>query len=228
MNKTIGLIVATDTEFNTIFLKRNFSYKTLEEVPFLIKEISINNKTILVINSGVGEIYSTMATQYLLSKYHVDCVLNYGVVGSLSDNLSLNCVVFVEKIFDYQFDLTLIDKVPLGYHNEFNSIYIPIKSEIFTKIKNSFTHIPSVTCASGNKFVADSKEKENLQKSYQCDICEMESVGIALTCYKNNVPVIFVKGVSDTKHGGAEEYNKMVSTSSAVAFDVLLKVLNLF
>lgn len=227
MSKKIGLVVATETEFNTIFFKKDLSYKTLIEAPFLVKEVSVNNRTIIVINSGIGEINSAMATQYLLDHYEVECVLNYGVVGSLSDKIPLNCVVFIEKIFDYQFDLTAIDKVPLGYHKEFDSTYVPIESELFTKIKNSFTNIPAVNCASSNKFIGEIKEKEKLHNKYHCHICEMEALGIALTCHKNNKPVVFIKGVSDTKNGGPEEYNKMVSISSNFTFDVLLKVLTL-
>ena len=53
----------------------------------------------------------------------------------------------------------------------------------------------------------------------------MESLGIALTAIKNNIPVIFIKGVSDTKTGGAKEYKNMVEQSATAAFNVLLSII---
>lgn len=221
----IGLVVATETEFETIFNNKSITFKTLETTPFLIKEVIMNNKKIVAINCGIGEIYSAIATQYLINKYNVNCILNYGVVGSLSDSINLNNVVFIDKIFDYQFDLSPIDNVPVGYHEELNSLYINITNNIFINIKNKFQNIQSVTCASGNKFISSLKEKEYLFDKYRCQICEMESLGIALTAIKNNTPAVFIKGVSDTKTGGANEYKKMVEISATAAFNVLLSII---
>ena len=223
--KNIGLVVATETEFETIFKNKNTTFKTLETTPFIIKEVIINDKKIVAINCGIGEIYSAIATQYLINKYNINCILNYGVVGSLSDSINLNNVVFVDKIFDYQFDLSPIDNVPVGYHEELNSLYINISNNIFDDIKTKFKNIQSVTCASGNKFVSEVEEKDYLFNKFNCQICEMESLGIALTAIKNNIPVIFIKGVSDTKTGGAKEYKNMVEQSATAAFNVLLSII---
>ncbi len=75
-----------------------------------------------------------------------------------------------------------------------------------------------VNCASGTKFVSTSEEKTQINKQFCCDIVEMEAAGILLTANMHDVPVLFVKGISDTLHGGAEEFHSMYETSSDACF----------
>ena len=56
----------------------------------------------------------------------------------------------------------------------------------------------------------------------------MEAAGIYITSYVNNVPAIFIKGVSDTKTGGAEEFANMIKESSAIAFEILVDIISRF
>lgn len=222
--KKIGLVVATENEFNAIFKSTTAEHEILETEPFLIYKLKLGNNEIIAINCGIGEIYSAITTEYLITKYKVDFILNYGVVGSLSDSLSLNSTVTIDKIFDYQYDVSLIDNVEVGFHTELNSLYVKTNQNVLDFMSKNFKDIPQVTCASGNQFITDVKIKENLANKYGCSICEMESLGIALTCLKNNVDFLFIKGVSDSKTGGAEEYKKMVDESSLKTYKILEKI----
>ena len=227
MNKNIGLIIATETEFKEIFSHGDCKTITLETFPYRIEKVIINNKEIIAINSGVGEIYAAAAAQYLISNYKVNFLLNYGVVGSLVDSLSLKSTVFIDQVFDYEFDTSAIDHCPLGYRDEYKDIYIPVLTkELKAFLDKKFPSIPTVTCASGNKFIADANFKAKLQNTYKCSICEMEASGLALIANKNNVPMLFVKGVSDTKNGSENEFYKMIEESSNVAFKLLVELIN--
>lgn len=49
----------------------------------------------------------------------------------------------------------------------------------------------------------------------------------SLAAIKNDVPTIFIKGVSDTKEGGADEFNKMIVESSGVTFNLVIDLINI-
>lgn len=228
MEKVIGLVIATKEEFKAIFGNKNINYTTIETKPFVIEELIINDKKIIAINSGVGEVYASIATQYLIDHYSPSIILNYGVVGSLSDELTLKSTVIIDKIFDYEFDTSAVDHCPLGFRDEFNDIYVKgINEKYKSFIKDNFKSLQFVNCASGNKFIADVNIKNELFNKYQCSICEMEALGIALAAIKNDVPTIFIKGVSDTKEGGADEFNKMIVESSGVTFNLVIDLINI-
>lgn len=226
MEKVIGLVIATIDEFKAIFENKNINYKTIEEHPFVIEELEIEGKRIIAINSGVGEVYAAIATQYLIDHYHPTLILNYGVVGSLRDDLNLKSTIVIDKIFDYEFDTSAIDHCPLGFREEFNDIYIKGINENYKEfINNKFPSLELVNCASGNKFIADINIKNKLFNEYHCSICEMEALGIALTAIKNNIPTLFIKGVSDTKTGGADEFSKMIKESSSTTFNLVVELI---
>ena len=225
-----GLVVASKREFETVFerIDKN-SYKEIEKSPFKVFEVKIGNKKVYTILSGVGEILAAAATQHLIDKYNVTFIFNYGVVGSLVDEIDLNNTVIVEKIVDYEFDTTPIDDSKVGENlGLINDQYLRVNSEILSLVKNIRPDLKLVTCASGNKFVATIEHREYLHKTFQAEICEMEAAGIYITSYVNNVSAIFIKGVSDTKTGGAEEFANMIKESSAVAFEILVDIISRF
>ena len=108
---------------------------------------------------------------------------------------------------------------------EFSSPDIPINNKHVRKIKRNFKDVQFVRCASGDKFIADEVFKNKLINEYGCDICDMESAGIALTCYKNNVDLVSIKAVSDSGSGG--EYEDNVIGASEAIFKFANKVLEL-
>jgi adenosylhomocysteine nucleosidase len=223
----LGLVVATKNEFTAIFKFRNIENFKLEQSPFPLFKIILEGKEIYAINCGIGEINSALATQHLIDKYGVDTIINYGVVGSLVDDLDLNSTVIIDKIFDYELDLKELDGTPLGYHQDFDSVYLTPSQDLLELVKKNFPNIPHVTCASGNKFLTEPKFKDYLHDNFGCLICEMESLGILIASLKHNCRSIFIKGVSDTKNGGLDEYYKMVDESAGITFEILTKIIKL-
>ena len=131
-----GLVIASKREFETVFerIDKN-SYKEIEKSPFKVFEVKIGNKKVYTILSGVGEILAAAATQHLIDKYNVTFIFNYGVVGSLVDEIDLNNTVIVEKIVDYEFDTTPIDDSKVGEHlGLINDQYLRVNSEILSLI----------------------------------------------------------------------------------------------
>ena len=224
--KNIGLVIATKREFSTIFLPEyGLEYKEIQTNPFVVYLVEIDDKRIYAILAGVGQTMASAATQHLIDKFNVSAILNYGVVGALVDNLGVKNTVLVDKIIDYEYDTTPIEGEVLGWHKDiYPEQFLKADDKLIEMAQRVDPSLQKVICASGNKFIADINFKNELNKKFGAEICEMESAGIALAAHKNNVPVLYIKGVSDSRTGGADEFNNMILVSSAITYKLLLKI----
>jgi adenosylhomocysteine nucleosidase len=175
-----------------------------------------------VLHSGPGEISAASAVQVLISECHCELIVNFGVVGGLTEQMSHVNVAVVEKVVHYQFDTSEVDHCEVGlYLNEYPTIYMPATPELVTKALEVEPSLVKATCASGDKFVGSAAEKKEIAEKFKADICEMEAAGIVKTANRNHVPCLLIKMVADSIHGGADEYWKQLQSSSLKCLKVL-------
>ena len=127
----IGLIIATEEEFDT--LVKGFNVKPEEEKDdiyhtFLLK---INEHEVYCANSGIGEIAASALTQYLITRYDVKLILNYGVVGGLKSNFKIGDCGILKSVVHYDFDISDIDPIDEFefVDDDFNELDIFTESE---------------------------------------------------------------------------------------------------
>lgn len=222
--KRIGLLVAV--EIGSV-LKSDFAFIRKEQAgKFDIYVYERNGNQIIVAHSGAGQVMAAAATEILISLYHVDFIINFGIVGALTGTIGLEQVCVIENVVDYLFDTSEVDHCEVGRHLEYPSIYLKTDEKLLEKALEIIPGLKKVNCASGTKFVSTSEEKTQINKQFCCDIVEMEAAGILLTANMHDVPVLFVKGISDTLHGGAEEFHSMYETSSDACFRIILNLLD--
>ena len=178
-----------------------------------------------VLSSGVGEIAAAAGTQYLITKYNVELILNFGVVGALTEEMSEKKICIVKEVCHYPFDLTEIDNVEQGRYTEFPDRYIQTTPELIARAQEVYPDLTAVRCASGDRFVGNEKDKRYLHDEFGADICEMEAAGIILTCVRNQIPVMSIKMVSDSVHGGADEFRETLDEASDACVHVLDQIL---
>lgn len=220
----IGLLVAVEQQ--SIFEKYGKAAKVEAVGGFDVYSYKNREYQLFVINSGVGEIAAAAATQVLIDVYDVDLVVNFGVVGALTDEMTVaeNCVV--EKIVHYQFDLSGIDPVKKGQYPGFNSEFLYTDTALINKALKVYPSLKKVTCASADRFVANKDEKDELHTLFGADICEMECAAIFLTCHRNHVPCIFIKAVSDSLTGDGKEYYQEYLRAAALCLDITDKIIH--
>ena len=221
--KRIGMVVAMRKEILPLIENSGLEVSNESVGKYQISSFKYLDKEIIIVESGVGEIYAAGATQLLISKYEVECIINFGVCGLLNDKLNLLETVLVDGIVHYDFDLSKIDNLPVGQYPNMDRV-IPCKNSLMDVVTSINPSIQKVICASADKFVVDEDVKDNLYKEYDASICEMESAGVALTCLNNNIPFVVIKAVSDGK-GGADEYRKLVMSASKSYIELIYKVL---
>ncbi len=221
--KRIGMVVAMRKEILPLIENSGLEVSNESVGKYQISSFKYLDKEIIIVESGVGEIYAAGATQLLISKYEVECIINFGVCGLLNDKLNLLETVLVDGVVHYDFDLSKIDNLPVGQYPNMDRV-ISCKNSLMDVVTSINPSIQKVICASADKFVVDSDVKDNLYKEYDASICEMESAGVALTCLNNNIPFAVIKAVSDGK-GGVDEYRKLVMSASKSYVELIYKVL---
>lgn len=205
----IGVVVATKDElkpFIEIFGDPEISF---EDVAYQVFRwyLGVGNYLYLIL-SGPGEIAAASSTQYLIDHYKVSGIINYGVAGGLSDEYSAGFVGIVERVVHTDFDISLSGVHVVGQYPHSESPYIyPSKPFIKDELTKEYNKL---TCASADKFVGGGEPKARLRREFGADICEMEAAGIIITCNRNNIPVTFIKAVSDGANEDAEAFDNNV------------------
>lgn len=221
--KRIGMIIAVEfTPFKEAYGEAN---EVIKEKGFEVSIYKKDNYSLYVIPSGEGEVAAAICTQYLIDKFGVEMILNYGVVGGLSDKLghALTCVV--KEVVDYRFDTSAIDKIPVGKHPTL-PINIPTNEFLRKKALEAVPSLIEVRCASGDRFVDLPEEKKEIHGTFAADICEMEAAGILLTCLRNDIPSLFIKVIADTLFGGANEYSDKSQKAARECVKILEHIMN--
>lgn len=223
--KNIGMIVAVEIE---AVLNKYGEPSELKYPGFKIYEYKIEDKNLYVIHSGAGEIAAAMATQFLISQLQVEFIVNFGVVGGLTEEMSLARTCVVESVVHYDFDTTDADDTEVGRYLQYPSVYIPTTKEVLDKALIIEPELKSVICASADKFIGSEEKKRELHNRFKADICEMEAAGIVLTCNRNKVPCLLIKTVSDSISGGAEEFFSAVNESARICMEITHKIISTF
>lgn len=224
MYRKIGMVVAINNELLAVFDRLGEPKETRVFGQMDLHIYESNGLTWYILHSGAGEIGAAAATELLISLFQVDVILNFGVVGGLTDEMSLNHTAVVTKVVHYDYDASGFDPVKPAQYLELPDEYIPATEALYEKAVNLFPEIRPVIAASADRFVGDPDKKRALHDAYGAEICDMESAAITLTCFRHQVPVLLIKTVSDGVTDGPEGYARSVRSSALLCFDAAMKI----
>lgn len=167
------------------------------------------HSAVLCCPPSVGEIAASAACQLLITKYGVDCILNFGVVGALTPKTSVHSFVYVGDVVHYDMDTSQADGYPVGGYGCFDDVAVKCDQDLLAKARK-VNDLPVVRCASADKFVGNVEAKTALNRDFGAEICDMESAGILFACKFNKIPCLLVKCISDSLFDGVKEYYENV------------------
>lgn len=167
---------------------------------------------------GIGKVFAAMCAQTMIVKYAPDYVVNTGVGGTLTRELSIGDMAVSLDCVQHDMDTSALGD-PVGLISGINIVKIPASAELAEKIceiaaENGIrTH--KGTIASGDKFVADSAVKKYITETFGGIACEMEGAAVGQVCYVNRTPFAVIRAISDDADGGAcEDYPSFAKASA--------------
>ena len=221
--KKIGFLVAV--EIGVLLARYGEPRERLQTGGFEVLRYADDRRELFAVNAGAGELAAAAATQLLISVFHVELVLNYGVVGGLTEEMKLARCCVVERVVHYDFDASAWQGWEVGRYAAYPTPYIPATPALVKKALEIAPELRAVTCASADKFVDAPERKRALHERWGAEICEMEAAGIVLTCNRARVPCLLIKTVSDGLTGGAAEFQREMDRSAALALDLADKII---
>ena len=204
MKKKVGLLVAIETD--SIF--DYYPNLTRMDCPpgFQLFRCEKEQCEIYILRTGMGEVAAASGTQYLITKFNVELIVNFGVVGGLTPAMEKCRLCVVRRVVHYRYDCSEFLDLEVGQVEGLDSVFMPTDPELVQKALTLRPDLFPATCCSADKFVSKAKDKTEIHLLFEGDICDMEAAGILLTCNANGIPCLMLKAVSDGLSGGAEEF----------------------
>ena len=200
-----GIIAAMQEEMQEIQkLMKNISNKEIYGLNFI--EGKISDKTIILVEAGVGKVNAARTTQILIDKFDIDAVINIGSAGAANDKLNIGDIVIGKKLVQHDFDITAFGH-PKGYISNAGQ-YFSSDRKLIEKMENAIKNLENIdfniflgTIASGDIFCTNINMKEKIKNKFNADAIEMEGAAIAQVCKLDNIPFIVIRGISDSPNG---------------------------
>ena len=171
-------------------------------------EGKLKGLSVVLVQCGVGKINAAMCTQILISCYGVTAVVNTGIAGSLRAELDIADLVISRDAIHHDFDLRFWGR-PVGQVPGLDVIAFPADEALvnaaFAAAENvNPGHTKIGRVASGDQFICSAEQKDAIIANTQAVCAEMEGASIAHTAYRNGVPFVIVRAISDKADNSAE------------------------
>ena len=171
-------------------------------------EGTLEGQDVVVVQCGVGKVNAAMCTQVLCDLFHVTHLVNTGIAGSLCADLDIGDLVVSQDAMYHDVDAVHFGypygKIPGMDTTEFpaDKAMIAYAFAAAEAVNPGHTKIGRV--ASGDQFVAVKELKEKIIANTQGLCTEMEGAAIAQTAYRNQVPFVILRAISDKADDSAE------------------------
>lgn len=199
MNK-LGIIGAMAVEVET--LKEKMEEKAIAVIAGMeFCEGVLEGLPAVVVQCGVGKVNAAMCAQILCSSYRVTHLVNTGIAGSLCNELDVGDLLVSQDAIYHDFDCNAFGyphcKVPGMDVIAFPADETMIELAVTAAEEVHPGHIKLGRVATGDQFVCTREQKENIVALTQGLCTEMEGGAIAHTAYRNGVPFVILRAISD-------------------------------
>ena len=214
----ICLVIALPSEAKSL-LEKAENLKEFKLADKTAYSCTLNGKDAIIAISGIGKVSAALTTQLLIDNYKPEYILNFGTCGGMNSSVKILNYYVVEKCCQFDFDLRELDGVPLGYIQEYNTVFFPAKTDGLEFLEKS-------VLASADRFTNDINDI-NAINDMGCSLRDMEGGAIAQVCKSNYVPLIMIKGITDVygSQTAQEQFYKNLCQVGAGFPDVILKAI---
>ena len=203
----LGIIGAMAIEIET--LKENMENIRLStKTGMEFCEGTLEGLPVVVVQCGVGKVNAAMCAQILCSCFGVTHLVNTGIAGSLSAQLDIGDLVVSQDAMYHDFDCVHfgyeMGKVPGMDMVSFPADETMIQYALAAAESVHPGHVKIGRVASGDQFVAVKALKEQIISRTHALCTEMEGAAIAQTAYRNKLPFVILRAISDKADDSAE------------------------
>lgn len=207
--KKLGIIGAMTVEVET--LKSQMQSVTVSQkggMTFFQGELE--TLPVVVVVCGVGKVNAALCVQVLCDCFQVTHIVNTGVAGSLSNKLDIADIVISRDAMYHDFDCHPInDNYAVGQVPGIpvlsfpaNELLIKLAFDAAEMVQPGHNQIGRV--ASGDQFVCRADQKAYIIQHTGAICTEMEGAAIAHAAWRNEIPFVVIRAISDKADDSAE------------------------
>ena len=203
----LGIIGAMEQEVETLLTQmEEKSAATVAGSTFY--EGKLSGLDVVVVQCGIGKVNAALCVQVLCTRYGITHAVNTGIAGSLCADLDIGDLVVSRDAMYHDFDCVHFG-YPYGKVPGMDVVSFPA-DEIMIKLAfeaaNSVHpgHVTIGRVASGDQFVAEQTLKDRIIANTNALCTEMEGTAIAQTAYRNGIPFVILRAISDKADNSAE------------------------
>ncbi|MBE6538847.1 MAG: 5'-methylthioadenosine/adenosylhomocysteine nucleosidase [Ruminococcaceae bacterium] len=184
---------------------------------------------VIIATCGIGKVFAAVCAQTMILRYAPDIIINTGVAGTLTGELSVCDIAVSESVVQHDMDTSAIGD-PVGLISGINIVNIPADEKLCSAVCDAASELGfkalKGTIASGDVFVADPHKKEYIRSMFGAAACEMEGASIGQVCYVNSVPFVVIRAISD---GGDDDaamsYDRFVTIAAENSVKLVCRVI---
>ena len=221
----LGIIGAMNEEIDIIKNDmKNITEEKIGNIVFI--RGNLYNHEVVLVESGIGKVNSSITATLLIYKYNVDYVLFSGVAGSTDEELSIGDVVIATDLIQHDMDVREfgLEKGQIPRMNEWKFQPSEKLLDISKEINLGEHKILYGRIISGDQFISGKQNKINLGKEFKALCVDMESASVAQVCYQLGKEFLIVRSISDSVtdetimeysefvHLGAENSKKIIES----------------
>ena len=203
----LGIIGAMEQEVETL-LEQMENKTAYTKAGSTFYEGELAGLDAVVVQCGIGKVNAALCVQILCDCFSVTHVVNTGIAGSLCADLDIGDLVISQDAMYHDFDCVHFG-YPMGKVPGMDVVAFPA-DEMLADLAFAAAeavnpgHTQRGRVASGDKFVAEQSVKDAIIDITGALCTEMEGAAIAQTAYRNGVPFVIIRAVSDKEDNSAE------------------------
>lgn len=213
---TIAIIGAMAPEV-AILKDQLQNIKTTNVADFCFYQGTIDNKSVVLVQSGIGKVASAVATTLVIQLFKPKYVINTGSAGGFDASLKVGDIAVGNELVHHDVDVTAFDYV-YGQVPNMPARFVadPILIEL---TQESIAELTDINCkvglvATGDSFMCDPARIEETRVRFPDMLAvEMEGAAIAQVCHQLKTPFVVIRSLSD-----------IAGQESPVSFEAYLEI----
>ncbi len=228
--KKSGIIGAMDVEIQAL-LDEMENVTATEKAGTVYYEGTLQGLAAVVVKCGIGKVNAAIGAQILCDCFAVTHIVNTGIAGSLCAQQDIGDLVISSDVWHHDFDcvnfgypMCQIPGMPRSFAADEAMIAMAKQAAAGAGCTVRIGRI-----ASGDQFVADPGLKNQIIERTQALCTEMEGAAIAQTAYRNGIPFVILRCISDKADNSAQmdypSFEKMAALRCAEVTKLLCQQL---
>ncbi|MFD2178548.1 5'-methylthioadenosine/S-adenosylhomocysteine nucleosidase [Veronia pacifica] len=210
----LGIISAIKSE-TSVLMEQLESVESIAS-PYQIYKGTLKGIDVILCICGLGKGNAAAATQTMIDRFEVQEIINLGICGGLRPDAKIGDVIVSASFVQHDFNLGLGDR-HYAWHPTYESHLVT------TQLPRSLPLNADAVLASGDMFINDLVVKQRLIELTGASGCDMESAAIAQICFRNRIPFVSIRGVSDIAEDVPGDFDSNMKQAIQSSTELLLR-----